>query len=70
MKKKLSTVMMKIVNKFSKKMWKKTSEKEDYKEDIRTAKEKSEEYKANQMKVHNSILEKLKKEEEDINLDP
>ena len=62
--------MMKIVNKFSKKMWKKTSEKEDYKEDIRTAKEKSEEYKANQMKVHNSILEKLKKEEEDINLDP
>jgi hypothetical protein len=52
---------------------KKTSEKEDvddYKEDIRTAKEKSEEYKANQMKVHNSILEKLKKEEEDINIDP
>ncbi len=52
---------------------KKTTEKEeedDHKEDVRTAKEKTEEYKANQMKVHNSILEKLKKEEENINIDP
>ena len=52
---------------------KKTTEKEEeveHKEDVRTAKEKTEEYKANQMKVHHSILEKLKKEEEDINIDP
>ena len=40
------------------------------KEDIRTAKEKTEEYKANQMKVHNQIVDKLKKEEEEINIDP